>query len=347
MDFIVQLPKTRNGYDSIVVFVDKLTKRAHFQPCHTSITAPEVATIFFSTIFRYHGLPKVIISDRDTKFTSKFWKCLFEHIGTKLAMSSSYHPQTDGQSERMNRTLEEMLRTYTNYRQNNWDELLPAVEFAYNNSKQASTGYTPFELDNGQHPETPSTMASLVLNVAASEEFLNHWNNTIKIAKDTLMTAQQRQTKYANQHRRDLEFKIGDKVLLNASHVKDPVDKERLSRKLTPKYLGPFEIIEQISHVAYKLKLPANIKIHPVVHISVLKPYQEDDEFVRPIPPQPEIIDDEVEYEVEQILDKKFVRRRPYYLVKWKGYPLHDSSWEPRENLTNCNQLLDKYELEH
>jgi len=115
MDFIVQLPTTHRGYDAIIVIVDRLSKRAHFCPTHTSVTAPEVAKIFFSTIFKNHGLPQTIISDRDVKFTSRFWKTLFEQVGTKLALSTAFHPQTDGQTERMNRTLEEMLRAYTSY----------------------------------------------------------------------------------------------------------------------------------------------------------------------------------------------------------------------------------------
>ena len=173
MDFVVQLPKTKKGYDAIIVFVDKLTKRAHFQPCYTTSTAPDIATIFFSTIFRYHGLPKVIISDRDVKFTSKFWEALFKQLGTKLAMSTAFHLQTDGQTEQMNRTMKEMLRAYTNYKQNDWDELLPAVEFAYNNSKNISTGFIPFEVDNGQLPNTPLTIANTKsTNVAATDEFL-------------------------------------------------------------------------------------------------------------------------------------------------------------------------------
>nr|CAG8647205.1 594_t:CDS:2 [Entrophospora candida] len=118
MDFIVQLPTTHKGYDAIIVIVDCLSKHAHFCPTHTSVTAPEVAKIFFSTIFKNHGLPQVIISDRDAKFTSRFWKTLFEQVGTKLAMSTAFHPQTDGQTERMNRTLEEMLCAYS-YKQDN------------------------------------------------------------------------------------------------------------------------------------------------------------------------------------------------------------------------------------
>ena len=119
IDFIVQLPPTTNGHDAIIVFVDRLTKRAHFYLTHTSISAPEVAKAFFETIFKNHGLPRAIISDRDVRFTSRFWKALFQRLGTKLAMSTAFHPQTDGQTERMNRTLEDMLRIYTSYKQDN------------------------------------------------------------------------------------------------------------------------------------------------------------------------------------------------------------------------------------
>ena len=199
MDFIVQLPLTKQGYDAIFVVVDKLFKRAHFIPTHTSATAPETAKLFFNVIFKDHGLPRTIISDRDAKFTSKFWQQLFKELGTTLSMSTSFHPQTDGQTERTNRTLEEMLRAYVNYKQDNWDEYLPLAEFAYNNSKQASTGFTPFELDCGQHPITPPSLAITPNTpVEATNEFLLHWNNMLKIAKDNLIIAKQRQQQYAD-----------------------------------------------------------------------------------------------------------------------------------------------------
>src|SRR5271155_400040 len=177
MDFIVQLPLTRQEHDAIVVFVDRLTKRAHFQAMHTSATAPEVVKIFFATIFKNHGLPRVIISDRDSKFPSHFWQTLFKQLETKTAILTAFHPQTDGQTERLNRTLEEMLRAYVTYKQDQWDEYLPAAEFTYNNSKQASTGFTPFELDCGQHPNTPITTTIETSNrVPAADDFINHWN---------------------------------------------------------------------------------------------------------------------------------------------------------------------------
>src|SRR5271170_5440136 len=134
MDFIIQLPVTRNNFDTIVVFIDRFTKKAIFCAANTSISAPEVAKIFFNNVFRYHGLPKIIISDRDTKFTSYFWKTLFVQLEIKVSMSTAFHPQTDGQTERMNRTLEEMLKAYSTYNQDQWDKYLPVAEFAYNNS---------------------------------------------------------------------------------------------------------------------------------------------------------------------------------------------------------------------
>jgi len=156
---------------------------------------------------------------------------------------------------------------------------------------------------------------------------MEYWNTMIKTAKDLLLEAQERQSKYANQHRRFEEFNLGDKVLLSTRNIESPVDKQRTTKKLTPKFIGPFEIITKISSVAYKLQLPQNMKLHPVFHISLLKKYNPDDEYNRHQPP-PAIItsDNEEEYEVENILDKRIHYRKPQYLVKWLGYPLYDAT---------------------
>jgi Chromo (CHRromatin Organisation MOdifier) domain len=346
MDFIVQLPLTRQGHDAIVVFVDRLSKRAHFQPMHTSDSAPEVARIFFTTIFQHHGLPRAIISDRDSRFTSHFWQAVFQHLGTKTAMSTAFHPQTDGQTERMNRTLEEMLRAYATYQQDQWDEYLPAAEFAYNNSKQASTGFTPFELDCGQHPNTPITMTK-ESEVPAANDFLKHWTSMIDLAKDSLREAQERQEKYANEHRHHIIFQVGDQVLLNMKNTNTPVDRNRPTKKLTPRFAGPYLISEVISSTAYKLDLPPGMKIHPVFHVSLLKPYKASpEEFTRPTPPPAIVLPDteQEEYEVETILDKRILRNKTQYLVKWLGYPLHDATWEPQEHLQNTQEKLKEFE---
>jgi hypothetical protein len=261
-------------------------------------------------------------------------------------MSTAFHPQTDGQTERMNRTLEEMLRAYVTYRQDQWDEYLPAAEFAYNNSKQASTGYTPFELDCGQHPNTPIAMTS-PSEVPAANEFLQHWTSMIEIAKDSLREAQERQAKYANEHRRFIIFKEGDKVLLSMKNTNAPVDRNRPTKKLTSRFAGPYTIVKVISSTAYKLDLPADMKIYPVFHFSLLKPYQASpSEFLRPTPPPAIALPDteHEEYEVETILDKRILRTKPQYLIKWLGYPLHDATWEPLENLKNAMTKVKEFE---
>ena len=154
MDFITQLPLTKKGHDAIFVVVDKLSKTIKAIPTTTNVTAPEVADLFFHHIFRHFGLPSIIISDRDSRFTGKFWQTLWAKLGTKLAMSTAFHPQTDSQTKRANQVVEQVLRNYTIYEQDNWDELLPFAEFAYNNSVNTSTGFSPFHVLYGQEVNT-------------------------------------------------------------------------------------------------------------------------------------------------------------------------------------------------
>src|SRR5215218_1197243 len=152
MDFITQLLKTKAGNDAIVVFVDTFSKMVHFAPSKTTATAPDIAHIFFDHVFKLHGLPKSIISDHNAKFTSHFWQTLFKTMGTKLAMSTAFHSQTDGQMERANRILEDMLRAFVSYCQDNWDQLLSSAEFACNNAPNASTNMSPFCANYGRDP---------------------------------------------------------------------------------------------------------------------------------------------------------------------------------------------------
>jgi hypothetical protein len=185
-------------------------------------------------------------------------------------------------------------------------------------------------------------------NVAASNDFMEYWEYMMKSAKDLLMEAQDRQSKYANQHRRHDEFNIGDKVLLSTWNINNPIDKNRPTKKLSPKFIRPYIIIGKISSVAYKLELPSNMKIHPVFHISLLKKYNADEEFNRPTPP-PAIItsDNEEEFEVDIILDKRIHYRKPQYLVKWTGYPIYDTTWEPLDNLNNALKKVYSFENSH
>jgi chromodomain-containing protein/p58 integrase-like protein len=282
-----------------------------------------------------------------------FWKALFKCMGTKLAMSTAFHPETDGQTERNNRTLEQMLRNYVNYRQTDWDQHLAAAEFAYNNSKQASTGMSPFFLLTGQNPSVPASLVDPNVektNVPNATEHIRHMSSLLKQATENLEVAQRRYKKYADTKRRPQTFQIGDKVLLSAKNIALDTQARRPSRKFQPKYIGPYKVIEVISPVNYRLELPHTLKIHPVFHVSLLRKYVENyskfpGRSVRPPPPVQ--VDDHKEYEVEKILDQRErVRgrgRQVEYLVKWKGYPEYDASWEPVSNLYNAHGAIAKF----
>ena len=349
MDLITQLPKTKTGYDAIFVCVDRLTKMIKCAPTHTTAGAPDIAKLFITHVFAAgHGLPSVIISDRDTRFTSNFWRAVFRALGTKLAMSTAHHPESDGQTERANRTIEQMLRNYVSSSYDTWDEFLPLITFAYNDSVQASTGQTPFFLNYGQHPARPITLAAQedISRVPAALEFTKDMDAAMASAKAQLQQAQARQARTANAHRRDIQYQQGDKVLLSTVNMVN-------RHKLGPRFVGPFEVTQVISPVAYRLMLPDHMKIHPVFHVSLLRPFKSNTLFPgrSETRPKPQIIDDYEEYEVEAILDSRRVtkgkgkraREVMEYFVKWHGYPLYDASWEP-EHLVKDTVALDEFE---
>ena len=347
MDFIVQLPKTPRGFTSITVFVDRLTKMVHLAPSNDTDNAPTVAQTFLSTIFRHHGLPDDIVSDRGSVFTSHFWTAFLQLLGTKASLSTAFHPQSDGQTERVNRTVEQMLRLFIDYKQTNWDTLLPLVEFAVNNHKHSATQHSPFFLNFGFHPKTPSTsqLSTLVPSAVASHQELQ---STLALVKDLLKSAQDRMTTFANAHRTDLTFSPGDHVMLSSLHITPSNQVGRPSKKLAPRYLGPYKVLERVGQVSYKLELPASLRIHPTFHISRLRPYTDPSSFDsnRDVPPRPppDIINDQPEFEVEKILDKRRHRGRTQYLVKWVGYPDSDNTWEPEAHLSHAIDSISDYE---
>jgi hypothetical protein len=357
MDLITQLPKTTKGNDAIVVMVDKLTKTVHFAATKTTVSAPLLADIVYREVVRHHGVPEVIISDRDPRFTSHFWKELWKLLGTNLTMSTAYHPQTDGQTERANRTLEDMLRAYVNYKQNDWDEHLVAAEIACNNAVQLSTGYSPFYLSNGQHPNIPITNAipNETKNVNANEA-MERMKETLMKAKENLLAAQQRQKQYADKRRKEETYQLGEQVLLSTANLNN----ENRAPKLLPRFIGPFTIKRVVSAVAYELELPqAYARIHPVFHVSKLRKWQEDNtqfpSSIRPNSinrPLPEINDSgEKQYEVERIIGKRIRKSRGRnmveYCVLWKGYPEWEKTWEPITNLRNAPDAIRQFEEEN
>ena len=364
MDFITKLPKSVEGFDSVMVVVDQLTKRAHFIPTTTDISAAGVAHLFFNNIWKYHGLPSKIISDRDSKFTAKFWQTLWSLLGTKLAMSTAYSPQTDGQTERLNRTLEEYIRSYIDPITNNWSQLLAPAEYAYNNAKHTSTGFSPFELDCGQRPSDPLFMFTAAANqhshsnrvINTLEDFLQQMTILWDRARNALLITQENQKKFYDTKHRQEEFFVGDEVFLSTlrdydyGQLKYASQETGSTPKFEPRYLGPFKIISKPSSHAYELDLPPSMQIHPVIHIRyLLRPRTAKlfpDRIVEYRKP-PELVEGELEYHVEKIL-KKRIRKygkgsRVEYLVHWRGYPAEEDTWEPLRNLTHCADLLNEF----
>jgi transposase InsO family protein len=349
MDFITQLPTTATGFDAIVIFIDYLTKRVHAAPTRSDITAPEVARLFLDNVFRHHGLPREIVSDRDPKFTSMFWQSLHEHLGTKLKLSSALHPQTDGQTERFNRTLKEALRCYVNYQGTDWDKWLGMAEFAYNNSIQASTRQTPFYLDSGRNPYTPLALFTpSTAKVESTVQMVRRINKSLEAAKEALERSKEQQKQYADQHRRDIKFELGEQAWLSAKYMPQSKDRPKTPNSFAPRYIGPFRISQALSDVSYKLDLPANWRHNPVFHVSELRKYHEPPAKLRnrgdKPRPLPEMVEGKPEYVVEKVLDKKGAGSKTKYLVFWKGYPLYEATWEPRENLKNAQKIISDFE---
>jgi hypothetical protein len=347
MDFITKLPVTESDNDTIVVFVDKFSKMVHYAPARElGLTPDVVARIFFDSIVKYHGIPQSIVSDRDGRFISKFWRSLMDTMGVQLKMSTSHHPQTDGQTERANRVLEDVLRHYVSKNQNDWDMHLTAAEIAVNSSVQASTNFTPYYLNYGYDPTfTFNSAVPSTQNELASQMLLILQQN-LDAAYSNLIEARDRQTHYANKQRREFIFKEGEEVLLATKYLSL---KSGITHKLSARYTGPFKIIQGVSPVAYKLQLPddwVRKRIHPVFHVSLLKKYNsnESDSSTQEKQDIVEVDDgeDSKEYVVDKIISQRITKdKQVEYLVTWKGYPESEATWETSENVKDVKALDD------
>nr|GEY99027.1 DNA/RNA polymerases superfamily protein [Tanacetum cinerariifolium] len=252
MDFVTGLPTTQKRHDAIWVVVDRLTKSAHFLPIRKNYSISKLAEIFRQETVRLYGTPTSIMSDRDPRFTSRFWKGLQKAWGTRLKFSTTFHPQTDGQSERTIQTLEDMLRACALEWTGNWDEYLCLVEFAYNNSWHASIKAAPFELLYGRKCRVPICWNEVGERLIEGPELIEITNEKVAVAKEKLKEARSRQKSYADKHRRDLEFQVGDRVFLKVSPFRG-VKRFGIKGKLSPRFIGPFEILERIGEVSYRL----------------------------------------------------------------------------------------------
>ena len=361
MDLITQLPKSRSGNDAIVVWVCKFSKLRHYAACKTAISAPALAKLFFDSVVRHHGLPECVISDRDPRFTAHFWRAFWALMGTTLSMGAAYHPESDGQTENANKTLEIMLRSVVDFAQVDWDEHLAAAELAFNNSKNETTGFTPFYMVYGREARMPLDLALAPLTKAADNpaaaEATARWRAALQQASDNTARQQRRQKTYADRSRREVRFAVGDRVLLSTEHLKLIGERKR-ARKLTERYVGPYRVKRVVNANAYELELPASMKIHPVINISHLKEYRDGaqafpDRPIRITRPEPEALDDNgaPEWVVDRLLEHRPVQRGrrqvDQYLVEWKGYPISEATWEPIENLTGAMELVKEFNEQH
>jgi hypothetical protein len=344
MDFICGLPQTLKGEDTIAVFVDKLTKMVHLCPCiNKGFGAEQLVDMFMREVFRHHGVPRKIISDRDPKIVSAFWREVIARIGSKCNISTSYHPQTDGQTEVFNKVLEEMLRNFVSPTMTNWAELLPACEFAINDHIHSGTQYTPFYLNYGRHPVKP---IDLMIRTLGGEEDsatesdhrlesdpiqrkkgkkrFDELHQALQRARGLLLTARAAMEEAENRRRRDLVFTEGDKVWLSSRNF----TWKSGSRKLCPRWIGPYEITEVMGPLTYRLKLPTEWQLHDVFHVSLLKPFTQAANYQAPAPVK--VVDGEPVWEVEEILKyRQNLNHTLDFLIHWKGFGPEWQSWQP------------------
>jgi hypothetical protein len=344
-DFITGLPTTAAGYDKICVWVCRLTKMAHFAPCFRSDSAAETAELFIKHVFKLHGAPEELVSDRDPLFTSEYWAAVMAGIQCQRKMSSAGHAQTDGQTERVNRVLEEMLRHYVGVHMDDWDKQLPLVEFAYNNAYHEATQASPFQLNYGRQPRLPGDPDKDRLRqhhqVPSAKGLVQRIGEGLRRAKECLQRARDRAKAYADAHRRDVTLEVGQQVLLSTANLKFKVSS---SRKLLPRYIGPFKVVATRGPVAYKLELPPTMKCHDVFHVSMLAPFRASGRYQPP--PVPVELDGELEYYVEAVLQHQGKPGARQYLIRWQGYgPEHDT-WEPEHNVEDVAVVHD-YRVKH
>jgi len=344
-DFITKLLLAQ-GYDSILVVVDRLTKMVHFIPTTEKTSAEGLARLFRDNVWKLHGLPKSIISDMGPQFAARIMRELNEILGIKSKLSTAFHPQTDGQTERVNQELEQYLRIFIDHRQEQWPEWLGTAEFAYNNKMYSSTKTLPFKANYGQDPRMVFE-GRRKGKYAGAEKFIEKMKEIQEEAKAALGKAQADMKKYANRKRLDVkEYKVEDLVMLSTKDLKYQMIGRRME-KLTERFVGPYKIKKIISSNAVELELPGTIRIHLVVNISRICRYVEQVEGQKKEQPALVIIEGEEEWEVERILNKRRVRGKDKYLVCWKGFMAESDTWEGRENLENAKEVIEEFEKEY
>ena len=352
MDFVTGLPILtdwkRNSYNSILVIVDQLTKIVYYKLVKVTINALGLVEIIINVLVRHHGLPDFIVNDRGLLFTSKFWSLLCFFLGIKQRISTTFHPQINKQIKRQNSTMEAYFQAFVNFEQNDWIWLLLMAEFAYNNVKNASTGFMPFELNCKYHlwvsyekDLNPRSQSKTI------EELSSELWEFMTVCQQNLYYAQELQKQAHNKFVKPRSYASGDKVWLSSNHLKT-----KRNCKLEAKFLGPFQVLHPISKQAYKLELPKKWRIHDIFHVCLLK---------QDITKKGQVNDTQLdfefkagnnkEYEVNGIWDSAVYAKEStigqlpglYYLVLWKGYLEEKNTWEPALAIQYLRKLIIAY----
>ena len=335
--------------------MERLAKLKHFAAARTTDGAVEAAAGFVHNVVRLHGVPEVVVNDRDPRFTAHYYSELSRLMGIKLAMSTARHPQTDGQSEREIKTLITSLRSFCNDHRDDWDDYLDMLELGFNSAVQASTKKSPHELVYGIPPRLPIDVAldTLTPRVPAAVDRATRMKEAFEFGRSQLIVAQERQARNADRHRRELKLAVGDQVLLST----EGLQLRNFTDKLCSRFIGPFTITKMINVNSFELKLPPQLKaLHPVFNIDRLKLYVANNpkfasrpqRFNRPPPEAEADTNGDKVFEVERIVASKGKGRGLRYLIAWKGYPPEENTWEPRSALiTTARDALAEFEATH
>ncbi len=339
IDFVGPMPMSKSGNNFLITFTDYTTRALRCVPIRSddlnNFTGKDLASVYFNYVFRYHGLASVVHTDRGSTFTSEFWHELMTLCGTKLKISTAYHPETQGLTEVANRAILRTLKQYLSNLYENWDEHIIPAEFAYNSSTQSSLGCTPFEALYGFNPRSPQTLdAHTHLSPSQSSHYLNVIRARVDAARDHLYNSQIKLADALNKHRTPASHAVGDQVWLSTENLTLPYP-----TKFTPRYLGPF-VVTEVKTNACTLQLPPSLsKIHPTFNFRLLKPYVPRDPSLGPpqsSQPPPLWSDDSGRYyRMEAIVAEDVWRGQPRYYIKWDGYP-------PSFNTTATHAFLSK-----
>jgi len=340
MDFMEGLPKV-GGKSVIMTVVDRFSKSAHFIPLGHPYTAETVARAFFGEVVRLHGIPASIVSDRDPVFTSAFWQALFSATGTKLQMSSAFHPQSDGQSEVVNKIIAMYLRCFTGDRPRQWLRWLPWAEFTYNTAYNTALGDTPFRVVYGRDPPSLRMYDPGEIRVPAVARSLAERDELLADVRLRLEQAQKKMKYHYDKRHRELSFAVGDWAWLRLRHRQASGIIDSSKGKLRPRFFGPYQVVDVVNPVAVRLALPSKARIHDVVHVGLLKPFK----GVPPAspPPLPPLHHGAVVLAPERALRARLYRGVHQILVQWQGAPPSSASWE---DLAEFQERYPAFQLE-